>query len=38
MEAGAGKIASRPPHESHETHEAHEPHDAHDPHELPAKN
>jgi hypothetical protein len=38
MEAGTGKIASRPPHESHETHEAHEPHDAHDPHELPAKN
>src|SRR3984957_13988430 len=44
MEAGTGKIASRPAHEPHETHEPHEPHEAHEPHESheahepPAKN
>jgi hypothetical protein len=46
MEAGTGKIASRPPHEAHEAHEpheaAHEPHETHEPHEVheppPAKN
>jgi hypothetical protein len=27
MEAGTGKIASRPSHEPHETHEQHEPHE-----------
>jgi hypothetical protein len=34
MEAGTGKIASRPtrePHEIHEPHESHEPHEAHEP-------
>ena len=38
MEAGTGKIASRPPHESHEPHEAHEPHETHEAHEPPVKN
>jgi hypothetical protein len=31
MEAGTGKIASRPPHEPHEAHEPHESHEAHEP-------
>ena len=35
MEAGTGKIGSRPAREPHETHEPHEPRDAHEP---PAKN
>ena len=35
MEAGTGKIASRPPREPHESHEPHEAHEAHEP---PAKN
>jgi hypothetical protein len=35
MEAGTGKIASRPAHEPHETHETHEPHESH---ESPVKN
>lgn len=38
MEAGTGKIASRPPHEPHEAHEPHEPRDSHEAHEPPAKN
>jgi uncharacterized membrane protein YkoI len=38
MEAGSGKIASRPAHEPHETHESHEGHEPHEPHEAPAKN
>ena len=42
MEAGTGKIASRPlPHESHEAHEPREPHEpreTHEPHEPPGKN
>jgi hypothetical protein len=38
MEAGTGKIASRPPHEPREPHEAHEPHETHETHEPPAKN
>jgi hypothetical protein len=38
MEAGTGKIASRPAHEPHEPHEAHEPHESHEAHEPPAKN
>jgi hypothetical protein len=35
MEAGTGKIASRPAREPRETHEPHESHEAHEP---PAKN
>ena len=35
MEAGTGKIGSRPAHESHETHD---PHEAHEPHEPQVKN
>jgi hypothetical protein len=31
MEAGTGKIASRPPREPHEPHEPHETHEAHEP-------
>ena len=31
MEAGTGKIASRPAHEPHETREQHEPHEPHEP-------
>ena len=31
MEAGTGKIASRPVHEPHETRETHEPHEPHEP-------
>jgi hypothetical protein len=31
MEAATGKIASRPPRESHEPHESHESHESHDP-------
>jgi hypothetical protein len=41
MEAGTGKIASRPPrepHEAHEPHDAHEPHESHEAHEPPVKN
>jgi hypothetical protein len=41
MEAGTGKITSRPPHEPHEAHEshdAHEPHESHEAHEPPVKN
>ena len=38
MEAGTGKIGSRPPHEPHEAHEPHEPHEPHEAHEPPAKN
>jgi hypothetical protein len=41
MEAGTGKIASRPVRELHETrepHETHEPHDSHEPHEPDVKN
>jgi hypothetical protein len=41
MEAGTGKIASRPvrePHETHEPHETREPHDLHEPHEPEVKN
>src|ERR1700729_201151 len=41
MEAGTGKIGSRPPHEpheAHEPHEPHEPHESHEAHEPPAKN
>jgi uncharacterized membrane protein YkoI len=41
MEAGTGKIASRPAHESHETHEpheTHEQHETHEPHEPEVKN
>src|ERR1700733_10654732 len=38
MEAGTGKIASRPPHEAHEAHEPHETRDSHEAHEPPAKN
>ena len=38
MEAGTGKIASRPPHEPHEAREPHEPRDSHEAHEPPAKN
>jgi hypothetical protein len=34
MEAGTGKIASRPAHEPHETHEQHESHEQHEPHET----
>ena len=35
MEAGSGKIASRPVREPHETHE---PHEIHEPHEPEVKN
>ena len=41
MEAGTGKITSRPPHEpreAHEPHDAHEPHESHEAHEPPVKN
>jgi hypothetical protein len=41
MEAGTGKIGSRPPrepHEAHEPREPHEPHESHEAHEPPAKN
>jgi hypothetical protein len=41
MEAGTGKIGSRPPrepHEAHEPREPHEPHESHETHEPPAKN
>jgi hypothetical protein len=41
MEAGTGKIASRPAHEPHETrepHETHEQHEPHEPHEPEIKN
>ena len=38
MEAGTGKIASRPAREPHETHEPHEPRESHEAHEPPAKN
>jgi hypothetical protein len=48
MEAGTGKISSRPPHEPHDSHEpheaahephgAHEPHESHEAHEPPVKN
>ena len=38
MEAGSGKIASRPAREPHETHEPHEIHETHEPHEPEVKN
>jgi hypothetical protein len=38
LEAGTGKIGSRPPREPHEAHEPHEPHESHETHEPPAKN
>ena len=38
MEAGSGKIASRPVREPHETHEPHEIHETHEPHEPEVKN
>jgi hypothetical protein len=38
MEAGSGKIGSRPAHEPHETREPHEPHETHEAHEPPPKN
>ena len=41
MEAGTGKIASRPPrepHEAHEPHETRETHETHEPHEPEVKN
>ena len=38
MEAGTGKIGSRPPREPHEPHEPHEPQESHEAHEPPAKN
>jgi hypothetical protein len=38
MEAGTGKIASRPPREPHETHEPHDVHEPHEAHEPAVKN